>query len=129
VRLLAPPVNRLAAADWRSVAQLRCARVALATERYRRRHGDWPAGLAVLVTRGYLKEEPTDPYDGAALRWRRLKDGVVIYSVGLDGEDDGGTPDPHNPAVADLAIRFHLWDSEYRREPRLARRSEAESPR
>src|SRR5205823_3382198 len=64
VRRLAPPVTRLAAADWRSLAQLRCARVALAAERYRCRNGDWPAGLAALVARGYLKEEPADPYDG-----------------------------------------------------------------
>jgi hypothetical protein len=128
-RRLAPPLLRMAAADWRSRAQLRCARVALAAERYRRRNGDWPAGLDVLVARGYLKEEPADPYDGAALRWRRLKDGVVIYSVGLDGADDGGTPNSHDPGTEDPAIRFHLWDSEHRRQPPPAQRAAADSPR
>jgi hypothetical protein len=116
-RRLTPPMIRLAAADWRSLAQLRCARVALAAERYRCRNGDWPTGLAQLVARGYLKDEPADPYDGMALRWRRLKDGVVIYSVGLDGEDHGDSPGCHDAAVADQAIRFRLWDSEQRRRP------------
>jgi len=37
---------------------------------------------------------PADPFDGAALRYRRLEKGYVIYSLGSDGHDDGGREKP-----------------------------------
>src|SRR5262249_16174884 len=67
----------------RHQAATRTAAVALGVERYRQRTGAWPETLAALVP-GLLHEIPTDPYDGAPLRYRRLADGVVIYAVGSD---------------------------------------------
>jgi hypothetical protein len=37
-------------------------------------------------------EVPTDIYSGAPLRYRRLDNGYVVYSVGFDGKDGGGEP-------------------------------------
>ena len=37
---------------------------------------------------------PTDPFDGAPLRYRRFAKGYVIYSIGSDGHDDGGREKP-----------------------------------
>jgi hypothetical protein len=66
-----------------------------------------------LVPR-YLKEIPVDPYDGAPLRMRRLDDGLVIYSVGPDGKDNGGTLGNGVGAPGtDTGIR--LFDPEHRR--------------
>src|SRR5262249_43312778 len=45
------------------LAELRSALTALAAERYRLSHGEWPPDVAALVPT-YLKEAPTDPYDG-----------------------------------------------------------------
>jgi hypothetical protein len=60
---------------------------------------------------------PTDPFDGRPLRYRRLADGVVVYSVGDDRADDGGTlaDDFPPPAGTDLGVR--LWDVPHRRQP------------
>ena len=114
-RRLLPPVSKLAAAEQHSVAQLRCVIVALAAERYRRLHGDWPASLAALVSARYFKEVPADPYNGAKLRWRRTGDGVVIYAVGLDGKDNGGVLNRQDPAAQGSDIGVRLWDSNQRR--------------
>jgi hypothetical protein len=33
---------------------------------------------------------PEDPFNGQSLRYRRLKTGFVVYSVGKDLSDNGG---------------------------------------
>ena len=63
---------------------------ALACERYRLRRGAAGRMLDVLVPEGLLGVVPTDPIDLQPLRYRPTPDGVVIYSIGLDGTDDGG---------------------------------------
>ena len=69
---------------------LRAAMAALACERYRVRRGRWPDSLDALVQEGLLGAVPTDPIDLQPLRYRPTPDGIVIYSIGLDGNDDGG---------------------------------------
>jgi hypothetical protein len=117
VRLSAPAYLKTAEADLRSLAQLRTAAAAVAVERFRRAEGRWPQSLTELAPR-YLKAVPDDPYDGAPLRYRRLADGVVVYSVGYDGKDDGGNLDRKLSPVApgrDMGVR--LWDVSQRRRP------------
>jgi type II secretory pathway pseudopilin PulG len=117
VRLLAPGfLGKICDADQRSQAQLRCAIAATAAERYRRDQGRWPASLDALKDSGYVRETPTDPYDGQALRWRRLDDGVVIYTLGPDGTDDGGKIDRQSPNMPGTDIGFRLWDAAARRQ-------------
>jgi hypothetical protein len=116
VRLLAPALGKVADSARRSQAQLRCATVATAAERYRRARGRWPDTLDELKDAGYLPGLPTDPYDGQPLRWRRLDDGRVIYSVGPDGEDNGGKLDRRNPVAPGTDIGFRLWDVARRRQ-------------
>lgn len=79
-------------------AQMECRRemslAAVALERYRLRHGEWPAELAAL-TPEFLEQVPWDWMSGEPLRYRRNHDGsYLLYSVGLDGQDDGGDPTP-----------------------------------
>ncbi len=65
---------------------------ALAVRAYRAEHGAFPADLQTLVTKGYLRRVPADPFarGGATLRY---KSGVgMVYSVGPDGADNGGAP-------------------------------------
>ncbi len=119
VRLLAPAVANLRAQCRRSHAQLRCAIVAVAAERYRRQHGRWPESVEVLVAAGLLKEVPADPYDGAPLRFRRLDDGLVIYTLGPDGRDDSGTLNRKDPVADGSDLGFRLWDVASRRQPPL----------
>jgi hypothetical protein len=98
-----------------SKAGLRCAIVAIALERYRRVHGRWPDSLAALVPE-YIPSVPIDPYDGAPLRFRRLADRVIVYSVSLDRQDNGGNI-TDNPTIAGADLGFRLWDVNRRRQP------------
>jgi hypothetical protein len=66
----------------------------------------------------YLTAVPRDPVDGQPLRLARRPDGIVIYSIGLDGKDDGGVVAAENKGnPSDIGIR--LWDIAQRRQPPL----------
>jgi hypothetical protein len=95
---------------------LRCQAAALAVERYRRLHGGWPESLEQL-TPDLLAEVPTDPFSDDPLLYRRFPDGIMIYSVGSDGEDNGGNIDWDHPNMPKTDIGFRLWDVAKRRQP------------
>jgi hypothetical protein len=97
-------------------ARLRCLIVALAAERYRRAHGRWPEQLDDL-TPELLPAVPLDPFDGRPLRCARLDDGLVLYSVGFDGKDDGGRLAANWASNQDGDLGFRLWDVPHRRQP------------
>jgi hypothetical protein len=114
VRLLAPAISKIAQATQRSQAECRCAVAALAAERYRREKGHWPKDLGELFP-GYLGTT-VDPFDGAPLRLRPFPEGIMIYSVGIDGVDNGGRLDL-NPSLPGSDVGFRLWDVKFRRQP------------
>jgi hypothetical protein len=107
---------RMATAHRRALAYLRCMRVGVATERFRLRHERWPKSLAELAQGGLLKEVPEDPCDGLKLRYRLLPDGVVIYSIGPDGQDNGGKLDRKNPNAVGADWGIRLWNVDRRRQ-------------
>jgi hypothetical protein len=114
--LFLPALQLLEGAIHRNQAKLRCLCAALAAELYRQSKGDWPDSLDRL-TPNLLAAVPLDPYDGAPLRCHRLADGIVIYSVGADREDNGGTFDPEQPTRPGADIGVRLWDVKHRRQP------------
>jgi hypothetical protein len=88
---------------------------AIALERYRDRHGAYPATLAQLVPE-FLKVAPVDFADGKPLRYRPTDDGhFVLYSIGLDCVDDGGKMStPGIPLGSDFPIATNVdivWPS------------------
>jgi hypothetical protein len=67
---------------------------AIALKRFQIQSGKFPADLESLVP-DYLHELPLDLMDGKPLRYRPHTDGTfLLYSVGEDGEDNGGDPTP-----------------------------------
>jgi len=71
-------------------ARVRVLQTAVAIERYRCAvRGEPPEKLNPLVPR-FLPAKPEDPLDDYPLRYRRLKPGYVLYSIGKDMKDDGG---------------------------------------
>ncbi len=62
----------------------------LALSHYRHVHGHYPDRLEELLPQ-CLPRLPVDYGDGGVLRYERLGDGYLLYSVGPDGSDDGGT--------------------------------------
>jgi hypothetical protein len=66
-------------------------RTAVALERFRRQHGEWPQTLNELVP-SFLNEVPKDRFDGQPLKYRVGDGGPVLYSVGADRVDNNGVP-------------------------------------
>jgi hypothetical protein len=96
---------------------LSCTLTALAAERYRLANNRWPTSLDELCPR-FLAEIPLDPYDGKPLRLAARDDGIVIYTIGPDGKDDGGKI--INRAVRDATnpdLGLQLWHPAQRRIP------------
>ena len=66
------------------------ARVAIALERYRLAHGDYPESLDALAPQ-FIAKLPHDVIGGGPLKYRRETGGqFVLYSVGWNERDDGG---------------------------------------
>ena len=105
-RALVPSLKRVFVLWIARDAELRSARVALAVERFRLRHAEWPESLDVLVP-DLLAAVPTDPFDGQPLRYKLTDEKVTIYSVGENQRDDGGDVEPPQRGRApDLGFRL-----------------------
>ena len=86
----------------------RAARVALAAEMARRR-GD----TSSPVSQGRVSGDASiDPFTGEPLRFVRTGEGFVVYSLGSNGTDDGGSVEipasgraPNIPQGADVGVR------------------------
>jgi hypothetical protein len=80
---------------------------AIAVKRYELHHGEPPPNLAALVPE-ILLELPRDFMNGQRLHYRLSADGsFLLYSVGTDGRDDGGDP---NPPPTVRTVTHRLWD-------------------
>ncbi len=101
----------------RSQAILAATEAGLACERFRLIHERWPKSLAELVKEKLLDSAPNDPCDGQPLRLFRRKDGVTVYSVGPDREDNGGNINGVGPFDPGTDLGFRLWDPDHRRQP------------
>ena len=78
--------------------------LAFALTSYREDHGKYPPKLEDLVP-DYVEKLPTDLFSRSAnaLQYHREGDAYVIYSVGLNGTDNGGPADENasEPATTD----------------------------
>ena len=84
---------------------------AIALKRYQLRHGKYPADLNPLVPE-FLRQVPMDLMDGQPLRYRLKPDGnFLLYSVGEDGEDNGGDPTPIEPVSTKSKVWFKARDA------------------
>lgn len=93
---------RVDEADLRSRTLARLTMVELGIQAHRLRHGDWPDRLEQAVAADdWLIEDPFSPSRGT-LVYRRKENRFLLYSLGRDGDDDGGK----RPAESSL------WDED-----------------
>jgi hypothetical protein len=97
----------------RQEAKLRTTIVALATEQFRLEIGRWPNSPDELVPT-YMNEFPKDPYCPDPIQWVPRQNGILIYSVGRDGIDDGGFFDRSNPEAPGSDIGLSLLNPVFR---------------
>ncbi len=86
-------------------------RIACALERYRLAHKVYPATLAELAP-ALIDEVPHDVMNGEPYGYRLNADGTfVLYSVGWNGKDDGGTVvfKEHDPKMIDYENGDWVW--------------------
>jgi hypothetical protein len=84
---LSKAYNREARID----AQLGNAEIALSCHIYKQRYGDYPSSLKEL-TPEILPSLPLDPFTGEDYIYKKKDKRFIIYSVGENLKDDGGTP-------------------------------------
>ena len=90
---LLPSLTRSFEMNLRAQAEIRAARIAMAVERFRLDHKQFPASLEQLVP-VYMDKVPADPFDQQPMRYRVTAEKIAIYSVGEDLKDDGGDIGP-----------------------------------
>jgi hypothetical protein len=83
----------------RSAARLRLLVTDLALHAFNRENKAYPRNLSELVPR-YLATVPLDPFGTSPLVYRPGPEGGLLYSVGPDGQDDGGQPLAEKSPVA-----------------------------
>jgi hypothetical protein len=80
--------------DAEVIAKLQVTRVALEIERWRLAHGGRAPDSLADLTPGFAPSIPLDPFDNNPLRYKKLPQGFLIYSIGADFTDDGGMAKP-----------------------------------
>jgi hypothetical protein len=85
------------------------ARVAIALERFRLAHGEYPGSLDALEPR-FIEKLPQDIINGQPLHYRRTFDGkFLLYSVGWNETDDDGQVASAKSGVMDNSKGDWVW--------------------
>jgi hypothetical protein len=91
-------------------AALAVAEVVFALKLYKTEHGEYPESLDALSP-AFVAAVPTDPFTNNHLVYVRQGEGFHVYSIGLNGKDDGGLKETEkdgeklNPGTDDVAWR------------------------
>jgi len=89
-----PNIRRAFEAAVQRETERRMTVTAIALKRFHLRSGNFPAALTELSPQ-LLDAELLDPWSGKPFHYRPNADGTfTLYSVGMDGRDDGGDPAP-----------------------------------
>jgi hypothetical protein len=101
-RMLAPALGKVRMRSVTLVAEKRITGAGLALLKYRKDHGSFPVTLGEGGNTNGM-----DPFTGKPLLYQARGDGFLLYSVGPNQKDDGGSPEKGvdgNPL--DIAWRF-----------------------
>ena len=91
-RLLIPALPNSAKKSARGQLAVDLACTAMALERHRLAHAEFPKSLAALAP-SFIAQVPPDVIGGQPLKYRREANGqFVLYSIGWNETDDGGVP-------------------------------------
>ncbi|MBX9736749.1 MAG: hypothetical protein K2X32_07470, partial [Phycisphaerales bacterium] len=114
IRTIAPGLGLVIRSDVQARFELLGVRTMLAIERFRVDRGRYPESLGELVP-DRLAEVPTDPGLQLPLVYRRidaatdeLRRGYLLYALGFDGVDNGGTA--HGPQRDPSVLFDNTWN-------------------
>lgn len=89
-KMVAPVTVRAAGARYKCEAEIACGRTFLALRAYKARFGQYPRTLRDLRS-GIGWELAPDPFTGKDMMYKPVRNGFILYSVGYDLKDNGGT--------------------------------------
>jgi hypothetical protein len=81
--------------------------IGFALAAHRADHGKYPKTLDALTPK-YLPSVPADLFSGKAPIYRPAEKGYLLYSVGVNGQDDGGRTREEDADCDDLPVRMPL---------------------
>jgi hypothetical protein len=105
VALLVPAFQKVAEAADRVEQMHRNALILTALAAYHADEKKYPKELDGLVPK-YLKRVPDDVFNGKELIYCRVDTGYLLYSVGPNEKDDGGTFRDDRPRGDDIGVRL-----------------------
>jgi hypothetical protein len=105
--LLLPSARKVHAAADRTEQIQRNLQLAFALEAYQREHGRYPDKLEALAP-DYLPRIEGDVFSGKPLIYRPVRSAYLLYSVGVNGQDDQGRSYDDDPPGDDLRVRMPL---------------------
>jgi hypothetical protein len=110
IRLIDPTFDNVQFSEVKSETMNGLLLITLALHAYRLEHGRYPNALAELAP-SYLKQIPADLFAlQGSYAYRNKGTKFVLYSIGPDGKDDGGTPidDPKRATVNGPKARYRV---------------------
>lgn len=105
VTMMLPAFTKVQDAADRCEQEQRNLHLAFALAAFQRDQGHYPAKLAELCPK-YLKDVPGDLFSGKPLIYWLVGRGYHLYSVSVNGVDDGGRGYDETPMGDDLSIRM-----------------------
>ena len=91
VTVLMPAIGKVGELTYRNKAGIEALVTIVALLRYHQDNGRYPQNLNELVDTAYIRRLPMDPYSSQSLCYKKTDDAFILYSVGLNFKDDGGT--------------------------------------
>jgi len=102
LEILTPAIGRVCEIAHRNRIDVEATLAVIAILRYKEDVGDYPENLDELIEAGLLKALPIDPYSDQPLVYKGTESDFVLYGVGENFKDDGGT-------VAVIGGRLRKW--------------------
>jgi hypothetical protein len=90
LQILMPAIWRCSEIMYRGKALHEATVTILALKHWQLEENEYPSDLSELVTAGFLKELPMDPYSDKPLVYRRQGGDFILYGLGPNFTDDGG---------------------------------------
>jgi hypothetical protein len=112
IMLLMPSIDSFAQSVSQATTTVRANECLIALRRWRIRHKETPTDLLPVVKAAGLKAVPLDPYDHKPMKMTTVDGQAVIYSVGNDGNDNGGKVDSYRDQrlTGDMIFRMPVGE-------------------
>jgi hypothetical protein len=105
ITLLIPALRKVQHAADRAAQIRNNLHSAFALAQYYRAEGHYPKELEALVPT-YLGQVPPDIFSGQPLIYLSTRHNYLLYSVGINGQDEDGRGDGDEPPADDLSVRM-----------------------